>query len=153
MKKFSSNLASLADDFYSRCKLLIQAARFDAEYHDVCESWLSGALKKGEIVALPSLVEIALLRITSNKTMPGGASPIQDPFRFLLSLRLAGCRRLEPSAKCFELFESMCIDHAIAGNDVNDVFLAALAKSNNATLVSMDKGVSRFAIRWFDPSA
>jgi uncharacterized protein len=139
--------------FIPDANILIQAARWDAEYHDVCQSWLAGALRNQEIVAVPSLVEIALLRITTNKTMPGGASPINDPFRFLASLRLAGCRRLEPTSRCFEIFESMCIDHSIYGNDVNDVFLAALARSNNATLVSMDKGFARFSIRWFDPSA
>lgn len=139
--------------FIPDANVLIQAARWDAEYFDACHSWITGALRKGEVVTAPYLVEIALLRITTMPSMPGGASRINDPFNFLVTLRQAGYQRLEPGVRFNEIFESLCIDHHIYGNDVNDAFLAALALENNATLVSMDKGFARFPISWFDPSA
>lgn len=138
--------------FIPDANVLIQAARWDAEHFDACYSWLTKALQRGDIVTAPYLVEIALLRITTLPKMPGGASRINDPFNFLASMRQAGYRRLEPTARSFEIFESLCIDHQIHGNDVNDAFLAALALEQQATLVSMDQGFARFAIQWLDPT-
>ncbi len=40
--------------------VLIQAARWDAEHFDACHSWITSALRKGEMVTAPYLVEIAL---------------------------------------------------------------------------------------------
>jgi predicted nucleic acid-binding protein len=68
-------------------------------------------------------------------------------------LRYPLLRRAAPgwrhSALLYEFIEVL----SLAGNDINDAWLAALAIEQGATLVSLDRGFARFpGLSWFQPS-
>jgi uncharacterized protein len=135
--------------------VLIYAFRRDSPHHGACYDWLGAALAGEEPVATTSLVELALLRISSLPGLGPAAAKPEDVFRFLDALRLQpGVLRIEPGERHPRLFAQLCDTLRLRGNDVNDAFLAALALEYDATLVSADRGFARFPdLRFIDPLA
>ena len=133
--------------------VLIYAFREDAPFHQACYDWLTNALAQGEEVAAPSVVELALLRITTLPSLGNAAATPEAVFAFLQALRQTSYRRLEPGAAHDAHLQQLCDSLKLRGNDVNDAFLAALALEHNGVLVSADQGFGRFPIiRVFDPT-
>lgn len=132
--------------------VLIHALRGDSEAHQPCHKWLSGMVKRGDILGLCELVEVALLRIP---TLPKlDLVPIGEMLGFWLEdlWGYHGTRRLAAGPNHMEIFWQYTRDLAITGNDFNDVWLAALAVEHGATLVSTDRGFARFKnLRWLNP--
>ena len=125
--------------------VLIYAFRRDSPHHTACYDWLGAALAGGEPVATTSLVELALLRISTLPSLGPAAAKAVDVFRFLDVLRAQpGVLRVEPGERHPRLFAELCVALHLRGNDVNDAFLAALALEYDATLVSADRGFARF---------
>ncbi len=135
--------------------MLIYAFRRDSPHHAACYDWLGTALAGGEPVATTSLVELALLRISTLPGLGAAAAKTQDVFRFLDALRAQPwVMRVEPGERHPQLFARLCETLRLRGNDVNDAFLAALALEYDATLVSADRGFARFPdLRFVDPLA
>jgi len=133
--------------------VLIYAFRRDSPHHAACYGWLAAALAGGEAVATTSLVELALLRISTLPGLGAAAATPADVFRFLDALRAQpGALRVEPGERHPRLFAQLCDSLHLRGNDVNDAFLAALALEYDATLVSADRGFARFPdLRFVDP--
>lgn len=125
--------------------ILLYAFRRAAPQHAVCLAWLTGTLNRGEIVYASAVVELALLRIsTLPKLGPQAAAPA-DVFAFLQTLHaVPNYLRLELDAGESEPFERLAGALSLRGNDLNDAYLAALALTNDLTLVTADSGFARF---------
>ena len=133
--------------------ILIYAFREDAPFHQACYDWLTNALAQGEDVTAPSVVELALLRITTLPSLKEAAATPSAVFSFLQALRQTSYRRLEPGAAHDAHLQELCDSLKLRGNDVNDAFLVALALEHNAILVSADQGFKRFPmIQVVDPT-
>ncbi|PZA05872.1 MULTISPECIES: TA system VapC family ribonuclease toxin [unclassified Meiothermus] len=133
--------------------VLIYAFRQDAPQHRACYAWLNGSLTTGEGVGVPSWVEREVLRINTLPSLGDLAAPPQDVFAFLYALRKHPAYQLvEPGPNHLPIFEDLCQRLGLRGNDLNDAFMAALAIERGATLVSTDRGFSRFpGLRRVDP--
>lgn len=132
--------------------ILIYAFRRDAPQHQPCHTWLTRTLSQGEDVTAPSVVELALLRITTLPSLGEAAATPDAVTRFLTALKQAGYRRLDPGEGHTERLGELCTTLNLRGNDANDAFLAALTLENRATLVSADKGFTRFpGLRHLNP--
>ena len=135
--------------------ILIYAFRSDSPHHDACYGWLTGVLAGEEPVATTSVVELALLRVSTLQALGTAAAGAAEVFRFLASLRQQSWTvRIEPGEHHLKLFQDFCMKLKLRGNDLNGAFLAALAIEYDATLVTADKGFSRFpGLRILDPTA
>lgn len=135
--------------------ILIYAFRSDSPHHAACYGWLTGVLAGEEPVATTSVVELALLRVSTLPALGTAAAGAAEVFRFLASLRQQSWTvRIEPGEHHWKLFQDFCAKLKLRGNDLNDAFLAALAIEYDATLVTADKGFSRFpGLRILDPTA
>ena len=135
--------------------ILIYAFRSDSPHHAACYGWLTGVLAGEEPVATTSVVELALLRISTLSALGTASAAPADVCRFLASLRQQSWTvRIEPGEHHLKLFQDFCAKLKLRGNDMNDAFLAALALEYDATLVTADKGFSRFpGLRILDPTA
>ena len=133
--------------------ILIYAFRADAPFHQACYDWLTTALAQGEEVTAPSVVELALLRITTLPSLKEAAATPKQVFAFLRALRQTSYRRLEPGSAHDAHLQQLCATLDLRGNAVTDAFLAALALEHNAVLVSADQGFGRFPmLQVFDPT-
>lgn len=135
--------------------VLIYAFRRDSPYHAPCYEWLISAMSDSLSLATTALVEVALLRIATLPALGNAAAPIAEVFNFLAALKAQpSVVQIDPGDRHFALFEALCADLGLRGNDVNDAYLAALALERDATLVTADSGFKRFTnVRLFDPLA
>lgn len=132
--------------------ILIYAFRRDSPFHPPCYDWLTRVLAQGEEVSAPSVVELALVRITTLPSLGEAAASPEDAFAFLHALRQTTYRRVEPGRAHDGRLRQLCDSLKLRGNDVNDAFLAALALERKAVLVSADEGFKRFPkLRYFNP--
>jgi predicted nucleic acid-binding protein len=61
-------------------------------------------------------------------------------------------RTLNTGEKHWEIFVRLCHEIKASGDDVPDVYLAALAVENRCELISTDAGFGRFAgLKWRKP--
>lgn len=134
--------------------VLIYAFRSDSPHHAACYGWLTRALAGDEPVATTSVVELALLRISTLPALGKVSAAPADVFNFLTALRQQSWTvRVEPGEHHLELLQGLCSRLKLRGNDINDAFLAALAIEYDATLVTVDKGFKRFpGLRTLDPT-
>lgn len=140
-------------EFILDANILIYAFRADSVHHEVCRDWLSEQLQQGVELSTPSVVELALLRITTLPKYAQNPSSPAQVFRFLDALHQGSYSNLEPSKLHRSFFEQTCQQFNLVGNDVNDAYLVALALENDATLVSLDQGFKRFPkLKWLAPS-
>jgi uncharacterized protein len=125
--------------------ILIYAFRTDEARHARSLHWLQTTLVQGSVLYASAIVEVALLRITTNprsSTIP--ASPA-TAFAFLNALHaVPNYKRLELEVGQFGGYEQTVQALRLSGNDLNDAYLAALAQWHNLTLVTADTGFSRF---------
>jgi len=135
--------------------VLIYAFRQDSPHHKECYGWVTSALSGEEPVATTSVVELALLRISTLPSLGKSAAPIREVFRFLEALKeQPAVLRIEPGEHHLHLLASLCAKLNLRGNDINDAFLAALAMEYDATLVTADKDFKRFpGLKFIDPLA
>ena len=133
--------------------VLIHALRKESKEHETCRHWLTDAAVKGDTIGLCELVEAALLRIS---TLPRLALvPMADTLGFWKDdlWTYPGTRRLAAGPRHAGIFAGFINTLGLCGNDINDVWLAAVAVEHRATLVSTDQGFSRFqGLSWIDPS-
>lgn len=125
--------------------ILIYVHRAEDPHHAASLRWLQGVLAEGEQVYASAMVEVTLLRITTNRRMGPSASPPAAVFELLNYLHaLPNYSRLELEPGQYERLEQLCQDPNLTGNDMNDAYLAALALENDLTLATADRGFSRF---------
>jgi predicted nucleic acid-binding protein len=97
-------------------------------------------------------VEAALLRIPTLPKLQ--LVPIAETIGFWKDdlWSYPGTRRLAAGPRHHRMLADFVIGLGLRGNDINDVWLAALAIEHRATLVSTDRGFARFSgLRWIDP--
>lgn len=133
--------------------VLIHAIRKDSAEHQVCRRWLTSTAASGDAIGLCELVEAALLRIP---TLPKlRLVPMVEILEFWRDdlWSYPGTRRLAPGARHARIFSDFITALDLCGNDINDVWLAALAIEHRATLVSTDQGFARFpGLSWINPA-
>jgi toxin-antitoxin system PIN domain toxin len=132
--------------------VLIHALRKDSAEHDSCRRWLTGAAAAGDAIGLCELVEAALLRIPTLPKLQ--LVPMTETLGFWKDdlWSYPGTRRLAAGNRHSGILADFISTLGLCGNDINDVWLAALAIEQRATLVSTDQGFARFpGLSWINP--
>lgn len=133
--------------------ILINALRKDASAHHACRSWLLERAAKGDRIGMTEVVEIALLRICTHPKL--SLTSLENALSYwkddLWSYK--GVSRISAGKNHVSIFSKLVTSLNLIGNDINDAWLAALAIEHQATLVSLDKGFSKFGnLKWLDLS-
>ena len=132
--------------------VLIHALRQGTPDHPACRRWLVNAAAKADTIALVEMVEVALLRIPTLPRLQ--LVPVREVLDFWKDdlWNYPGIRRIGAGDRHREILSGFIEDLDLAGNDINDAWLAALAIEQHATLVSTDNGFARFrGLDWLDP--
>lgn len=134
--------------------VLLNAVNRSAPDHSVAKRWLDGALSGATPVGFAWVVLLAVIRLA---TRPGlFQRPLTaDEATTVVGSWLAAPPAvvLHPGARHLDLLAGMLAAAGTAGNLTGDAHLAALAKENNATVVSFDADFARFpGVQWSRPA-
>jgi toxin-antitoxin system PIN domain toxin len=134
--------------------LLVYAHRTDPTVPPAARTWLDAALVGGEPLGLADEVLASFLRIVTNRRIyPVDPTPIDVALTAVAAWRAAPSTfNVRAGARHWDIFTRLCRDTGAAGNDVPDVYLAALALELDAELHTADAGFARFPrLRWRNP--
>jgi toxin-antitoxin system PIN domain toxin len=133
--------------------LLLYAYDESSPDHPRARAWLEDVLSSGETVALPWVVLLAFLRLTTRAAVfasplaPEEALDVVDELLAQPSVTV-----VHPGPRHPALLRELLADVGTAGNLTTDAHLAALAREHGATLCSRDADFSRVpGLRWLDP--
>lgn len=112
----------------------------------VVSEWLSPRLTGHERVAISETVLTSVVRIATHPRIYETPSTPRDVLRFAESLLAAPATQLvRPGPDHWLLFTELVAEHRLRGNDVPDASLAAHCLELGASLVTLDRGFSRFS--------
>ncbi len=138
--------------FLPDANILIHALHMGSPHHRPCRDWLTRCAADGDQLGLTDLVEVALLRIP---TLPKlNLAPISEVLGYWHDdlWTYPGTIRLTPGPGHQQRLAHLVTTLGLRGNDINDAWLATLAITHRATLVSTDSGFHRFpGLNWLNP--
>jgi toxin-antitoxin system PIN domain toxin len=133
--------------------LLLYAVNSDSPHHARARNWLEAVLSADEPVALPWIVLLGFLRISTNPRILSRALPPARAMEILDGwLALPVVLPLTPRRDHWRLVRELLTATGTAGNLTTDAHLAALAIENGCELCSTDSDFQRFPhLRWVNP--
>lgn len=133
--------------------LLLYAVDKTSPRHLPAREWLERSLASGQTLALPWVVLLAFVRLTTRAAIfeaPLTADEALDIVDDLLAQ--PSVTVVHPGARHAAILRELLAGVGTAGNLVTDAHLAALAIEYGAELCSCDADFSRFpGVRWTDP--
>ncbi len=135
--------------------LLIYAANSRAPRHEPAREWLNSVLSGTETVALPWMVLLAFVRITTNPKIMVPALTGREALGYVDGWLARTCVTVPaPTGRHVAVLGDLFDATGVGGNLVTDAHLAALAIEHGATLCSCDSDFARFpGLEWMDPLA
>ncbi|HVT37966.1 MAG TPA: type II toxin-antitoxin system VapC family toxin [Gemmatimonadaceae bacterium] len=135
--------------------LLLYAVNRDSGNHARAKAWLEEMLTGEETIALPWVVILGFLRVSTNaRILPHPLSPAQAMGVVDSWLTRPQVLLLDPSDAHWRILRDALTETGTAGNLTTDAHLAALAIEHDAELCSTDGDFARFAqLRWVNPLA
>jgi toxin-antitoxin system PIN domain toxin len=125
--------------------VLVDAFRPDSPHHAPVRAWLDGARRGQEPVVLLPEVATSFVRIVTNRRIWRLPSPAPSALAFVEALRDSpAVSWRSPVLRHWSVVRSVVTDLGLTGDDVTDAYLAAAAIDLGATLVTSDRGFSRF---------
>lgn len=133
--------------------VLLYAQREESPQHEIAKAWLKSNQDGVDRLVLLDHTLFGFLRIITHRRIFPNPTPLEiaiDCVRDLLAAPAVQHVSLPPSH--VSIFERLCVESKISGEDVPDAYLAAAAMALEAELVSADKGFARFSgLRWSNP--
>jgi toxin-antitoxin system PIN domain toxin len=134
--------------------VLVDAFRPDSAAHAPTRQWLDTACDGREPLILTPEIAASFLRVVTNRRIwkvPSAASQALD---FIAAMETSAVFRWHHAGpRTWPLFIELVRDLNLTGSDIPDAFLAATALEAGASLVTSDRGFTRFrSLRLVDPS-
>jgi toxin-antitoxin system PIN domain toxin len=133
--------------------VLLYAFRDDSVDHARYRRWLDGVVNGAEAYGMSPQVLSSVVRIATHPRIYAAPSRLEAALAFArVLLEQPTCTVVQPGVRHFSLFEDLCRQAAVAGNLVQDAWLAALAVESGCEWITTDGDFSRFAgLRWRRP--
>jgi uncharacterized protein len=134
--------------------VLIAAFRPDHVEHRRLKRSLELRLARPSSVTFPHFVEVAFERIVSHPKIFRQPSRFQEADAFLQAIRTSGAfEELSILPGFRKVLAELADKLRLAGNDLNDAYLAAIAIDSGFRLISIDEGFHRFpGLKWISPA-
>jgi toxin-antitoxin system PIN domain toxin len=127
--------------------VLVAASRSDHPHHQPALVWLEEALddsQRGRTLTLLPMVSAGFLRLVSHPKVFVQPTPIETALAFLRAVFDSPGVELAQLGTEWPLFDRLCEQYRLTGNDIPDAWIAAAVQINHFRLVSFDKGFRRF---------
>ena len=133
--------------------LLLYAVNRDSVRHGAAKAWVEDTLSGTESVALPWVVVLGFLRLSTNARVFPRPLDVRDAVAIVDSwFAQPQVLPLNPGADHWRLVHDLLTESGAAGNLTTDAHLAALAIEHGAELCSTDSDFARFPqLRWSNP--
>lgn len=126
----------------------------DAPLSRPMRAWLDAALAGYEAIGVSELALSAMVRIVTHSRVFAQPSAPMHAIAFADALLAAPqVTVVRAGARHWSIFSQLITEHRLRGNDVPDAYYAAIALEQGATVVTADRGFSRFGVRTLDPTA
>lgn len=134
--------------------VLLYVVNRDSHHHRAALGWWNAVMNGDETIALPWVVLLGFLRISTNPKVFAKPLDVDDAIaRVNTWLSREPVRVLRESDRHWEILRALIAEAGTAGNLTTDAHLAALAIGHGAVLVSFDSDFGRFrGLRWETPS-
>lgn len=135
--------------------VLIYAHRPESPRHLEYRDWLDAARVGDEPTGLADVVAAGFARIVTNHKVFVDPTPAAVAVDFIDVLRSSpSILHVSPGDRVWPIFGRVVRSTESKGNQIADAFIAAMAIEQSATLVSSDRGFSRFPdLSWRHPLA
>lgn len=125
--------------------ILVYAFRADARHHDLWRPWLDEARRDAEPLGLLTSVATGFVRVATHPKVFAQPTPVDEALAFVETLKASpSVMSVDPGPRFWTLFEQLCRLHDVRGNRVPDAAIAATVLEQRATLVTTDRGFTRF---------
>ncbi len=125
--------------------VLLYALEESSRQHPTAKEWLESLLRSGQPFAVSEIVLAGVVRIATNRRLYESPYSLDSAFGFVEVVRAArGARTVAPGSRHWSLFSDLCREHDIAGPDMTDAYIAAIAIEHDCEFVTFDKGFGRF---------
>jgi toxin-antitoxin system PIN domain toxin len=135
--------------------LLLYAINRDSREHAAAKAWLEDVLSADEPVALPWIVLIGFIRLSTSNRVFRRALTTEQALDLVDSwLAQPPVIAVSPGERHWDILRDLLRRTGRAGDLATDAHLAAIAIENAAELCSTDTDFARFrALRWRNPIA
>lgn len=126
--------------------ILVAASRSDHPHHATARAWLEQAMinaGQGASLRLQPMVIANFLRLVTHPKIFVHPTPMSDALRFVDALLSAPGVEQPALTTEWPQFRKLCVDKALAANDVPDAWLAAAVIQQGEHLVSFDADFKR----------
>jgi uncharacterized protein len=125
--------------------IMVAAFRLDHPHHAVVRSWFDRQLVSAESLVVPDLVWTGFVRIVTSKRIFTIPATIDDALEFVNAVRYQPNYMAVPHLpEVLDVFSDVCRTQQVAGNLVTDAYIAAVALSLGAPVVTLDRDFRRF---------
>lgn len=133
--------------------VLVYVVNEDAALHERVAGWWGGLLAAGTPIALTDMTLLGFLRISTHpRLLPRPLTAEQALDQVAEWTAMVQARLVRPTARHWDLVDSLLRRAGVAGNLTTDAHLAALSIEHGVTIASGDTDFARFhGIRWLNP--
>lgn len=125
--------------------ILVHAHRKDSSAHAPCRGWLESLINGDEAYGVSELVLSGFVRVVTHPKVFAKPSPLAEALAFTAQLRdQHNAVAIAPGPRHWDIFQRLCLAHAVRGNLVPDAYLAALAIESGCEWVTTDRDFTRF---------
>lgn len=122
--------------------VLVAAFRGDHEHHRPARTWLDRTRASAQIVLLP-VVATGFVRTVGQRRAFPVPTPADEAVAFVEALLKAGDARMVAVSNEWPAFARLCREHAPAGGNVTDAWIAASVLLLDEHLATFDRGFRR----------
>jgi uncharacterized protein len=133
--------------------VLLYAFRSDSLAHAAHRSWLDGVVNGDSAYGMSTQVLSSVVRISTHPRIYAKPAALDEALAFTrVLIEQPNCSLVQPGARHWMIFESLCMASNVSGNLVQDAWLAALAIESGCEWITTDRDFARFSgLRWRTP--
>ena len=133
--------------------VLLYAFRRDSPRHAEYRDWLENVVNGHAAYGIAPQTLASLVRISTHRAVYVRPSTLAEALAFCQAvLQPSHCAVVQPGARHWDIFTSLCEHARITGNLVQDAWFAALAMESGCEWISTDRDYARFlGLRWREP--
>jgi uncharacterized protein len=135
--------------------IMVAVFRLDHPHHPVVRPWFDQQLASAESLVVPDLVWTGFVRVVTSKRIFTIPATMDDALEFVDAVRRQRNYMAAPHLPdVLDVFGAVCRTQQVSGNLVSDAYIAAVALSLGAPVVTLDRDFRRFeSIKIVEPRA